>query len=119
MKELKQYYHQISTWLPCGGRLKKQLMTNIRATVDSYLAEHQGADFAELQAHFGTPLQIATAFVDEMDTALLLQSLKTRRRIVRITFLGVVIALTVWTVTLVIIWVTSVLGHGTADILVY
>ena len=117
MKELTQYYRQISAWLPCGMRLKKQLMANIRTTVDNYLAEHQGIDFAELQAHFGTPLQIATAFVDEMDTSQLLQSLKIRKRIIRVVFLGAIIALALWTVVLMSIWANDAFGNGVTNII--
>ena len=80
MKELKHYYRQVSAWLPCGGRLKKQLMSSITATVDGYLAEHPEADFAALQAHFGSPQQIASAFVDEMETEELLNALRIRRK---------------------------------------
>ena len=86
MKELKKYYRQIKRWLPCGGKTKKQLMTNITATIENYLAENPEADFNALQSHFGTPQQIAASFVDEMDTVELLRKLRIRRKLVNIAF---------------------------------
>lgn len=91
MKELNQYYRQIKGWLPCGGKVKKTLMTNITATIEGYIADNPGIDFAAVQAHFGTPQQIAAAFVDEMGTEELLTALRLRRKIVKIV-LGVAIA---------------------------
>lgn len=55
MKELKKYYRQISSWLPCGGKLKKEIMARLRSTVEAYLLENPTADFDALQVHFGTP----------------------------------------------------------------
>ena len=96
MKELKTYYRQVSTWLPCGGQLKNHLMANITATVDSYVAEHPDADFAALQAHFGTPQQIASSFVDAMETKELLHALRVRKKIVTI--------VTAVAITIVVLW---------------
>ena len=115
MKELKAYYRQVATWLPCGGRLKKQLMERITATVDGYLAEHPEADFAALQARFGTPQQIASAFVDEMETDELLNALRTRRRIVKIVLICAATAVAIWAIAVLSLWIIGLdntLGYG-------
>lgn len=115
MKELKSYYRQVATWLPCGGRLKKQLMERITATVDGYLAEHTEADFAALQARFGTPQQIASAFVDEMETDELLNALRTRRRIVKIVLICAATAVAIWAIAVLSLWIIGLdntLGYG-------
>lgn len=122
MKELKQYYRQIKRWLPCGGSLKKQLMANITATIEAYLAENPEADFSALQAHFGTPQQIAAAFVDEMDTAELLRTLLIRRRIVNIILACAVGILALWVVVVLNAWISAMLsnlGYYTSDLIIH
>ncbi len=108
MKELKAYYRQIRGWLPCGGRLRKQMMQEIKATVEGYRAERPEADFSALQAHFGTPQQIAAAFVDEMGTEELLRALRVRRRIMKIVFLFLLLILIIYLGLLVITWLISI-----------
>ena len=111
MKELKQYYRQIKRWLPCGGSLKKQLMSTIVATIEEYRIEYPDADFPTLQAHFGSPQQIAVSFVDEMDTAELLSALKIRRRIFRVLTICALIALFLWSIAIIFAWIHSMLGY--------
>lgn len=113
-KELKNYYRQVSTWLPCSGRQKKRIMDNIAHTVEGYLAEHPEADFAALQAHFGTPQQIASTFVDEMDTDELLNALKLRKRMIQIACACVIAVVAIWAVAVFTLWITGmseVMGH--------
>lgn len=83
MKDLKRYYRQVASWLPCGGKTKREMMARIRATVDAYIEEHPTADFAAIQARFGTPQQIAASFVDEMETEELLQRINYRNKIIK------------------------------------
>lgn len=83
MKDLKRYYRQVASWLPCGGRTKREMMARIRTTVDAYVQEHPATDFAAIQEHFGTPQQIAAAFVDEMGTEELLQRINYRNNIIK------------------------------------
>lgn len=115
MKELNQYYRQVASWLPCGGRLKKQLMGNIKATVGGYLADHPEADFAALQAHFGTPQQIAIAFVEEMETEELLRSLHIRRKVVTILLSCVIAIVAIWGISVTIMLIAGfakTFGYG-------
>ena len=111
MKELQQYYRQIKRWLPCGGSLKKQLMSTIVATIEEYRIEYPDADFPTLQAHFGSPQQIAASFVDEMDTAELLSALKIRRRIIQIVLICLFIALFLWFITVASVWMSNLFGY--------
>lgn len=96
MKELRKYYRQIKGWLPCGGKVKRTLMANITATIEGYIAENPGIDFAAVQAHFGTPQQIASAFVDEMGTEELLNKLRVRRKLVGIVTATAIAVVLLW-----------------------
>lgn len=118
MKELKSYYRQIRSWLPCGGRLRKNMMNNITETVEEYLAEHPESDFITLQAHFGTPQQIASAFVDEMETAELLSSIRIRKKIIKIILICLATVVAIWAVAVLVLWIigiTNTLGHMVVD----
>lgn len=118
MKELKQYYRQTSSWIPCGGRLKKEIMARLQSAVEVYLHENPTADFDALQVHFGTPQQIVTALVDEMGTEELLTKLHARNRIIKIVIIcaAILIAicglffLSVWIAGLLDIFGTTVIG---------
>lgn len=118
MNERKKYYRQISGWLPCGGKVKKQLMANITTTVDGYLEEHPDANMQTLQAHFGTPQQIAASFVEEMDTAELLDALRTRRKVIRIILYSFAAIVVIWAIAVLIAWcigMSEVLGYGVTE----
>ena len=93
---LKRYIRSISNALPCSGKTKKQIVSQIRESIDGYLLENPEADLATLQAHFGTPQQIASSYVDSQETSALLRKMRTRKYILSI-FAGVMaIFLLIW-----------------------
>ena len=81
---LRRYYRQISSWLPCSQQQKKEILEKIKSNVSDYLEENPEADIRQVQAWFGTPEAIAAAYVDEMDTQVLLHGLRIRRKILKI-----------------------------------
>lgn len=72
---IKKYVCAVSSFLPCSGKTKKPWLDAIRAQAEDYIA--QGGDPAALAERFGTPQQVAAAYVDEMPTAELLAQLHT------------------------------------------
>ena len=111
MKELKQYYRQIQSWLPCGGRLKRRMMASITANIEGYLAQHPQTDFSALQNHFGTPQQIAAAYVDDMDTSELLSAIHNRRKILLSIVYGVTAIVAIWAVIMLILLIVGLLNE--------
>lgn len=91
---IKKYVCAVSSFLPCSGKTKKPWLDAIRAQAEDYIA--QGGDPAALAERFGTPQQVAAAYVDEMPTAELLAELHIRRRVVTTVVLAVVAALAVY-----------------------
>ena len=83
-QELVRYYKDIKRWLPCSHMHKKRMLGDIQQTVSGYLAEHPEADMQAIVQHFGTPHQIASTYIDEMDTQDLLQHLRQNRKIRKI-----------------------------------
>ena len=70
MKELKQYYRQIKRWLPCGGSLKKQLMSTIVATIEEYRIEYPDADYVILEGGSNDADLLGNAFLGSEKTRL-------------------------------------------------
>lgn len=94
--DLKNYYRRIRRCLPWGGKRKKQIMETIEQTVAAYVEETPGADMTAVERHFGTPQQIAAAYIDEMTTPEILKKFKLRRTIVLIICSAAAIALVLW-----------------------
>lgn len=95
-RDLRRYLRQVRGWLPCGGKLKKQIMGQIEDRVRDFLEHNPDADLTRLQAEFGTPQAIAAAYVDNTDTAEILKSLRVRRRIVAIVAITMAVILISW-----------------------
>lgn len=95
----RRYYRKVRSWLP-GGKMRRYVMTQIRETVQEFVQEHPDADVAAIQAQLGTPQEIAAAYVENMETAAVLKSLRIRRR--------VLFAVYVTTLAILISWVALV-----------
>ena len=81
-RNARRYLRQVRTWLPCSGTMKRQIMEKIRSSISRFLEEEPSADYDSIVSRFGTPQQIASAYVDEQDTEVLLRKLRIKRRIV-------------------------------------
>lgn len=90
-----RYVRAVSGFLPCSGKVKKPL----RAQAEEYITD--GGDAAALEQRFGTPQQVAAAWVDEMDTSELLAELHIHRRIVMVVALVLAAVLVIFTGVLV------------------
>lgn len=81
MKELKQYYRDISKKLPVGRKQKQQILLAISRSVEDYLAVHPLADFPAVLEHFGSPQEIAAAYIENMTTSEITKKLRLRRKV--------------------------------------
>ncbi len=81
INQLKLWFYQcrIRWELTCSHRRKKQIMTALRASIRQFAAEHPEASPREIQAHFGTPAQIAAACVGAMPQEELINHLYIRK----------------------------------------
>lgn len=77
-RQVNRYVRAVGSYLPCAGKHKKQLLTALRSEAEAYCAETRDAD---LEARFGTPQQVAAAYVDAMSTQELLAALRRRRQV--------------------------------------
>ena len=74
--QLRRYYWEVKSFLPCSRKLKKRCIADLKANVEGFLEQNPQAGFAAIQERFGTPRQIAAAFVEEADTEQLLRRLR-------------------------------------------
>lgn len=93
---LRRYYWTIRSYLPCSGKLKKQILMEIRTNISHYLEEFPEAEFSQIEGRFGTPQSIAAAYVDDMNTQELLRALRIRRRIVKFIICSLLLVLIAW-----------------------
>lgn len=95
-EDLKKYYRNIRRCLPCDNKLKRQIMDSIKTQVNSYLEENLSVDFTSVQQHFGTPQQIAAAYIDEMTSSEILKKIKVKKAFITITCAAVAVMVFIW-----------------------
>lgn len=95
-RSLNNYYRQVRSWLPCSRKMKSALLSRLQDSVLAYREANPAANFSQIQAHFGTPETIASAYVEEMGIDILLRDLRIRRRIVAIVAGSMAIILALW-----------------------
>lgn len=93
---LRRYYQTIRSYLPCSGKLKKQILMEIRTNISHYLEKFPEAEFSQIEARFGSPQSIAAAYVDDMDTQELLHALRIRRKITTMLIAALLAIVTMW-----------------------
>lgn len=93
---LRKYYRQISEELICPRTEKKKILADIKSNITCYLEENPDTDFDGVQAHFGTPGQIAAAYIGEIDTPEIIRKLKIRNRIVAAVCIAVGVCVFLW-----------------------
>lgn len=101
-RELKRYYADILRLLPGTAKQKKQLMETLWESVNAYIEEKPQATIQEVQAHFGTPQQIAAAYLDEMSTPEVIKKIKTRKTVIGIICAAIALAVIMWGIGLAI-----------------
>ena len=95
-RQINRYVRAVASYLPCTRKQKKQLLTVLRNEAEAYCSETCDAD---LEMRFGTPQQVAAAYVDAMSTQELLAALR-RRQVLTILIAAVLTALLLWVAAL-------------------
>lgn len=109
---LKRYYRDIRRQLPSSQKLKSRILSQIEGNILAFLQDHPDADFPAIEAQFGTPEQIAAAYVDELGAPELLKKIKIRKRVLTIVISTVTIILFLWAT--VVIW-AAISEHNYAN----
>ena len=99
----KKYLRQVRRHLPCGFKVKKQIMEKIGTAVNSYMERHPGTSYGQLLQRFGTPQQVACTYVDEMETTELLCRLNLRGKVLKTVAATCVTAVVLWAIGLLVV----------------
>ena len=94
---LRRFLRRIRSWLPCPGSMKRMILSDIRDNALDFLQEHPEADYASLEAQFGTPDRLAASYIQDLDTRKLLRELRLKRRVTTAVVAALITALLVWT----------------------
>lgn len=91
--DLRRYYREVRGWLPCSRKLKRRIIEKIDSVIS---VSEEELYYGQIIERYGTPQQIAAAYVDEMGTEELLNDLRIKRKIVRVISASCVIVLVMW-----------------------
>lgn len=98
-RKINRYVRSVSSYLPCSGKQKRSLLMALRSEAEAYYSETGKTD---LFVRFGSPQQVAAAYVDAMSTQELLSALRRRRQVLTILISAVLAALLLWVAALCI-----------------
>lgn len=82
---LKRYVRKIRKMIPCTGKMKKCIVSQISESVEDYLCQNPDADMETIQTHFGTPQEIAASCVEGRETVALVRRFRGRKKALSIT----------------------------------
>lgn len=99
---LKQYFNSVRKALPSERKFRDRVMLDLQDSVSSYLEENPDADFDAIQTRFGMPQDIAAAYAENEDAAVLVKKMQIKKRVVVIvagvmaTILAIWIGVAIW-----------------------
>ena len=83
-KQLKTYFKTIKKNLPCYNKTMRQMLDDLKLSVETYIKDNDIACFDEITEHFGTAEDIAKEFAIGLDNAYV-KSYKFKKRVATIT----------------------------------
>ena len=109
-KPARAYLRAVRRALRCPGRQGKQLLRQLSEDIEEYCEEHPDATEEELCRRFGTPEDVAAAFVEDLGGSIAVNIQRRRNRIV--TAVIVVLVLVAGAVTVRQIWIQQLFSDS-------
>ena len=106
-KVAERYLRAVRKALHCPGRQGKRLLRQLSEDIEEYCEEHPDATEEALCRRFGTPEDVAAAFVEDLGGSIAVNVQRRRNRIV--TAVIVVLVLVAGAVTARQIWIQQLL----------
>lgn len=75
---------------------REMMLSRMETSVRAYVSENPKADYHSIAARFGTPKQIVTSCLEDMDGEELVRELDIKKKIIGIVTTAVVIAVMLW-----------------------
>lgn len=94
--QARRYLREIQESLPCTGKAKRGITRKINGMIDDAMLDEPDLTYEMLVKRFGTPQQIASSYVDEMETPELLKKLRIKKKIFAVVCATAAIILAIW-----------------------
>ena len=104
---VRRFLREIRKNIPGGGKQKKQIVEQVKASILEYVAEMPDATYDDLLARFGTPEQIAASYLEEMDISDIRKQLAIRKKIMLIISLSAICIVLLWIGVVSAAWIHS------------
>ena len=98
-RNVRRYLRSVWKLLPCRMNEKRNVICQIRDNLLQFIADAPLVNYETIVDHFGTPKQIVSTYLDEIDTEELMKSLRIKRRIFRLVSVSVVFGLLICLIT--------------------
>lgn len=102
-KEIKTYISKVKTLLPIYSKQERQFISNIKASIYSFLDSNKNATLDDIVCQFGEPIDIVQGYIDSLDIEVLINRMSIKKILLRIFLLALVsalIALSIYSVTM-------------------
>lgn len=83
-EELLMYHRQVKNKLDCPKSMRDKFLVDARHMTDNFLAENPGATLDELKSAVGEPEQLATMFLESVDSDIVEGFRKRKKRMKRL-----------------------------------
>lgn len=93
-KEIEKYLIEVKSNLVCGGRLRRNIIKEIRSSVFDYADIKGIKDITEIYNHYGTPEDMARTYLSQVDPNKIRNAVNIRKVII----IGVVLALLIFAI---------------------
>ena len=93
---IAQYLWEIWWIIPCNWKQKRMIQFEMERSVRAYVSNHPGADYRAICCRFGTPEQIASTYLEELEISELVERIRIKNRIVCIVKATAICVLVLW-----------------------
>ena len=94
-----RFTREIRHGIPCRIKGKQHLMNQIKNNVLSYARDNPDSDYKSIIGRFGTPEQIITSYIAELDESDVIRQIRASKRIVSIAVVTAALILLSWVAT--------------------
>lgn len=90
--QLNAYYKEISSFVACGGKQKKDFINELKTEVNEYVEFNPHCTIDDIKTVFGTPEEISMSFIENGNFTKIKKKLDVKRVIIA----AVITALIIW-----------------------
>lgn len=113
-KDIARYCREVQALLPGGFQQKRSIVKGLRESIIQSMDGAEKIDYDAITQRFGSPTQVATSYVEEMEPQEVLHGLRIRRKIVAAFVVGMAMIVLIWIIAVVISGIdfaNSINGH--------